>query len=349
MSDTNRQWIFASAVLGALTPEHFELRRSAIPVPDYGQTLVRVRLVSIDPTNRNWILRPGYLPQVMPGQVMSAFAVGEVIETRDPYRFAKGDIVHGNLGWQDYALLNSYDRQEYVHVCPPARTLADQIGVFGVTGLTAYFGLHRLGPFRAGETIVVAGATGACGSIVAQLARIGGCRVVGIAGGEAKRRWLLDTLKLDAAVDYRSSGLPDDLRSACPDGVDVFSDGVGGAVAAATYALLNRGARVLDYGSIANYDANTADNFRSGTAKRGRTPEQQALLRERQVRCEPLLVFDHYCGRGAAIAEMARLIDRGDLVAPATVIDGLENLPAMLVGVFGNTGDRLGKISVRVS
>jgi NADPH-dependent curcumin reductase CurA len=348
MTGTNRRWIYARDVEGALTPGHFELRNEAVPTPGLGQTLVRVRMVSIDPTNRNWILRPGYLPQVMPGQVMSAFGVGEIIETRDPYRFKVGDIVHGNLGWQDYALLNSFDRQEYVHVCMPGASAEDQIGVFGVTGLTAYFGLEKLGPITRGETIVVAGASGACGSILGQLARVRGCRVVGIAGGADKCARVRNELRFDAVVDYKAVDFAEQLAAACPNGVAAFSDGVGGAVASATYALLNPGARVLDYGNVANYDANTATSFQTGTVKRGRTAEESALLRDRGVRSERLLVFDHYCRREAAAGEMAALMAAGEMVAPATAIPGLERLPDALVGVFAGDGTRFGKVSVRV-
>ncbi len=345
---TNRRWIYARAVDGPLTPAHFEMRREAVPVPGLGQTLVRVRMVSIDPTNRNWILRPGYLPQVMPGDVMSAFGVGEVVETRDPYRFRVGDIVHGNLGWQDYALLNSFDRQEYVHVCRPGASIEDQIGVYGVTGLTAYFGLEKLGPFAAGETIVVAGASGACGSILGQLARAHGCRVVGIAGGRDKCERVKEELGFDAVADYKADDFGSQLIAACPGGVSAFSDGVGGAVASAVYPLLRYGARVLDYGNIANYDANTAENFRNGTVKRGRTDGEDSLLRERRVRCERLLVFDHYGRRSAAVEEMADLLAAGAMTAPSTVVEGFETLPDMLVGVFTGDEARFGKVSVRI-
>jgi NADPH-dependent curcumin reductase CurA len=349
MTDENRRWIYARHVEGALTPEHFELRHEAVPVPGLGQTLVRVRMVSIDPTNRNWILRPGYLPQVMPGQAMSAFGIGEIVETRDPYRFKVGDIVHGNLGWQDYAVLNSFDRQEYVHLCTQTgRSREDQIGIFGVTGLTAYFGLEKLGPFTRGETLVVAGASGACGSILGQLARVRGCRVVGIAGGSLKCARVRDELRFDAVVNYQAANFVEQLRAACPDGVSAFSDGVGGAVASATYRLLVPRARVLDYGNIANYDANSAAAFQAGSVKRGRTAEENALLEEREVRCERLLVFDHYCSREAAVREMASLMEQGEMIAPATVIEGFEALPDALVGVFANDGSRFGKVSVEI-
>lgn len=347
MTDRNRRWIYARPVEGPIAPDHFTYREEALPEIGFGQTLVRVKLVSIDPTNRNWLLRPGYVPQVLPGAVMSAFGIGEVIETRDPYRFKVGDVVHGNLGWQDYAVVNSFDRQEYVHVCPADASLEDQIGVYGVTGLTAYFGLRKIGPARPGQTVLVAGTTGACGHIIAQLARIAGARVIGTAGGPEKCAWVRDAIHVDAVVDYESPTLADDLAALCPDGIDLFSDGVGGAVSAAAHPLLNAGAHVLDYGRITAYDTLTTRNFRAAPPP-ARTPEVDAMLANKGVRFDRLLVFDHYGERLAATADLNQMIASGQLHAYSTVIDGFDQLPPSLVGVFASKAPRFGKLSVRI-
>jgi NADPH-dependent curcumin reductase CurA len=347
MTGTNRRWIYAHPVKGPISPANFELREDPIQQITFGQTLVRVRRVSIDPTNRNWILRPGYLPQVMPGDVMSAFGIGEILETSDPYRFKVGDIVHGNLGWQEYAVLNSFDRQEYVHVCASG-SLEEQIGLFGVTGLTAYFGLRRIGPARAGETIVVAGTTGACGSVLAQLAKAKGYRVVGTAGGAEKCAWVRANIGVDAVVDYHDTDLPAALCAACPGGIDMFSDGVGGAVADAVYPLLNDGARVLDYGRISAYNMRTVTDFAKMQPPPPRSAALNAVLASRGVRFERLLVFDSYGERLAAQAELAALQASGRLKAFSTVVNGLLQLPDTLVGVFANDVPRYGKLSVSV-
>lgn len=347
MTDRNRRWIYAHPVEGAITPDHFARRVEVVPQIGFGQTLVRVQLVSIDPTNRNWLLRPGYVPQVLPGSAMSAFGIGEVIETRDPYRFKVGDIIHGNLGWQDYAVVNSFDRQEYVHVCPEDASLEEQIGVYGVTGLTAYFGLRKIGPARPGQTVLVAGTTGACGHIIAQLARVAGTRVIGTAGSREKCAWVKDSLQVDAVVDYESPTLAADLAALCPAGIDLFSDGVGGAVSAAAYPLLNAGARVLDYGRITAYDGLTARDFRAAPPP-ARTPEVDAMLADNGVHFDRLLVFDFYGERLAATAALSRLVTQGELTSYSTVIDGFDHLPSSLVGVFASKAPRFGKLSVRI-
>jgi NADPH-dependent curcumin reductase CurA len=349
MTEKNGQWIYSKDVDGPIDVDNFSYREAPLPKPGLGQTLVRVNLVSIDPANRNWILRPSYVPQVEVGNLMGAFAVGEVIESNDPYRFNKGDIIHGNLGWQQYALVNSYDRQEYVHVCSPGHSLEESIGVLGITGMTAYFGLRKLAPFKEGETIVVAGATGGCGSILGQLAKLRGCRVIGFAGGAEKCRWLVDELAFDGAIDYMGDNVFEDLEIQCPDGVDAFSDGVGGIVTAATYALLKQNSRLLNYGNITAYNQHTAQHFKTRTTNLGRTEGHERLLDERNVRQEFLMVFDDYCDRLTAEAEMVDLMKAGKLKAPATVIEGIENLPSSLVGVYGAASrNRYGKLSVRV-
>ena len=209
----NRQWIMARSPTGVLTADVFEWRETAVPNPQPGEVLVRTRLLSLDPANRAWMNGPSYREQVLPGDVMHGFTLSEVIRSESPI-FAPGDLVDCMGGWQDYAVM-------------PAQALIKRdgrhdptllIGVLGVTGLTAYHGLFDIGRPRPGDVVLVSAAAGAVGTIVGQLARINGCRVVGIAGGAQKCAWLVDELGFDAAVDYKAVNFRQALRQATPHG-----------------------------------------------------------------------------------------------------------------------------------
>jgi len=345
MADINRQWIYSNPVTGKLQVENFSLQEAPMPVPQQGQTLVRNKLISLDPTNRGWFSGQSYRPQVHIGDVMGGFGIGEVVESTD-YRFAPGDIIHADLGWQDYAVINSYERSEYVYKCTPGYTEEDLLGVFGITGLTAYVGIQEVGKLLAGQTVVVAGATGACGVIVGQLAKIAGCYVVGFGGGPEKCRWLTEEMGFDAAVDYKGDDIAAELATKCPDGVDFFSDAVGGVVTKATIPLMKKNAGWYHYGNISTYDDLVPGKKASGNNYM--TPELKEICRERNLKPRFLLVFDFYCQRKRVEAELAAYMQDGKLKAPATILEGLEQLPAALVdGTMG--GKRYGKLSVRVA
>lgn len=340
-----RQWVFARPLEGPLTEAHFEAREAPMPAPRQGQALVRVRLVSIDPANRLYLSMQAYRPQVFPGEVMAGFGLGEVVQSNDP-RFREGDLWHGDFGWQEHALINSYDRQEYWHRCDPAHPEADLLGVLGITGLTAFFGVEQVVRPRPGETAVVAGASGACGSIIAQLLKLAGCRVIGLGGGPVKCRWLEERLGLDAAVDYRAEGLEERLRAHCPEGVQIYSDAVGGAVSRAVLPLMRSGARWYHYGNLSDYDAARPD----AQAARHDAFMSDALrdhCRAEGLRPRFLLVFDHYCRRAEAVAQLSELCRAGKLVAPVTELQGFDALPAALV--TGGGAARTGKLNVRIA
>lgn len=341
----NRQWIFASPLEGPLTEAHFQAREAPIPALRQGQALVRVRLVSIDPANRLYFAMQNYRPQVFPSDVMAGFGIGEVVESTDP-RFRKGHLWHGDFGWQDYAVINSYDRQEYWYRCSDGHAEADLLGVLGITGMTAWFGVQQVMRPQPGETAVVAGATGACGSIVAQLLKLLGCRVIGLGGGAEKCRWLTDELGLDAAVDYRQSDLHAALRDACPSGVQIYSDAVGGDLSRAALPLMRRGARWYHYGNLSAY-AEVRPGMPAQRHDAFLTDELRAHCRAQELKPQFLMVFDHYCGRADAEAQLATLLRDGRLKAPTTELQGFDILPAALVTAGG--AGKLGKLNVRIS
>lgn len=345
MELVNRQWIYDRPVVGKLTQENFSLREVKVPELREGQTLVRNKLLSLDPANRSYLVMQAYRPMLQPGDVMAGFGIGEVVASTD-YRFSPGDLVHGDLGWQDYTIINSYERSEFVYKCTPGYSEDDLLGVLGITGLTAYFGLQEVGRLVPGETVVVGGATGACGVIIGQLARIAGARVVGFGGGAEKCRWLVEEMGFDGAVDYQGDNVPEALAALCPDGVDFFSDAVGGIVSQSTIPLMKTDARWYHYGNISSYDSSVPgkalplDDFI--------TPELGEICKARNLNPIFFLVFDYYCQRKRAEAELAGYLKSGRLKAPVTTLHGLENLPSALVdGTFA--GKRLGKLNLRLA
>lgn len=341
----NRQWIYGTPIVERLTRENFERRDAPVPALRQGQALIRNRLISIDPANRLYFAMQAYRPQIEVGDVMAAFAIGEVVRSTDP-RFRVGDLWHGDFGWQDYAILNSYDRAEYFHRCTPGRAEEDLLGVFGVTGMTAYFGVEKVGRLRPGETAVVAGATGACGVLIGQLARIAGARTIGFAGGPERCRWLVEKIGFDEVVDYTARDFAARLADLCPNGVDFYSDAVGGSVSQATLALMKPGGRWYHYGSLIDYQ-----QLKPGESLPRHDafmpPELKALCAERGIRPQFLLVFDEYCGRLTAESILDGYMREGRLQAPSTVVEGFDKLPQMLVDGAGLT--RYGKLSVRIA
>ena len=211
----NRQWRLKSRPVGRITPDDFELVEAPVPTAGAGEAVARLLYLSLDPTNRIWVTdAESYLPPVQIGEVMRGGGIARIVESNTP-QYAVGDLVTGLTGWQDYALL---DGSAMVQPVPAGLSVPPEVflGVLGVTGLTAYFGLLDIGQPQAGETVVISAAAGATGSVAGQIAKIKGCRVVGIAGGDRKCRWLTDELGFDAAVDYKAAGWQARLREACP-------------------------------------------------------------------------------------------------------------------------------------
>jgi len=336
MSETNRQWLLAKRPHGMVGPENFEWTERPVPAVPDGGVLVRNLFLSFDPTQRGWMEdRPSYIPPVQIGEVMRATGVGQVVASKNP-AFAVGDFVQGLFGWQDYHVATAAGPLILTRLpdgVDPARALS----VFGLTGLTAYFGLLDLGQPKAGETVLVSGAAGAPGSGGAQIAEIVGGRGIGIAGGPAKVRWLLDEAKLDGAIDYKSEDVRARIAELCPDGIDVYFDNVGGDILEAALDAIAERARVVLCGGIAGYNDETP---RPG-------PNNLMNLVIRRGRMEGFIVIDYATRFGEAIAKLSEWVGAGRIAVAEDVQEGLENAPATLQRLF--TGANLGKQLLKIA
>ena len=253
--NTNRQWLLAKRPHGIVGKENFEYVETAIPVPGDGEVLVRNLFLSFDPTQRGWMEdRESYMPPVQLGEPMRAGSIGQVAESNHP-DFAKGDMVQTTGGWQDFAVVAPGEGPMGLSKVPEGVSPEMMMSALGLTGLTAYWGLLDLGKPKAGETVLVSGAAGATGSIAGQIAKIKGCRVVGIAGGPDKCRWLVEEAGFDAAIDYKHEDVDARIGETCPDRVDIFFDNVGGDILEAALNHINMHARVVLCGGISAYNA----------------------------------------------------------------------------------------------
>ncbi|MGH7898313.1 MAG: NADP-dependent oxidoreductase [Candidatus Binatia bacterium] len=335
MTEINRKWILRSRPVGLPTRENFELREEPVPEIVEGQFLARNLYLSCDPAQRAWMSRDTYVPMIPLGDVMHSGATAEVIASKHP-GFRPGDIVSGMFGWQDYAVSEGKGFMPVTKL-PPGMPIPASMSSLGVTGLTAYFGLLDVGKPKAGETVVVSGAAGATGSIAAQVAKIVGARVIGIAGGSNKCSTLTGELGLDAAIDYRSEPVGRRLAELCPRGIDVYFDNVGGEMLDAALGRIALGGRIVLCGAISGY--NDSD-LPAG-------PRNYTNLIVRRARMEGFLVTDYAARFPQAIAELARWAGEGKLRDRVDIVDGLENAPEAFRRLF--TGENFGKQLVRVA
>jgi NADPH-dependent curcumin reductase len=329
---TNRQWRLARRPSGHVDVDNFDLVEEPAPQPGDGEALVRVRYLSMDPTIRGWLERDTYLPKIEEGAVIRGLGVGEVVASRSA-RYSEGALVSGLTGWQEWAIAD--ERRNRLQVLPDGTDPADAVGLFGPTGMAAYFGLLEVGRPSEGDTVLVSGAAGATGSVAGQIAKLHGCRVIGTAGGDEKCGIVVDEYGFDACLNYRSEDLRAQVRRACPDGIDVFFDNVGGKVLEAALDNLALRARVVICGAISQYD---------GTPPRG--PRNYMQLVIRRARMEGFLVFDHAARYPDAIADLARWVADGRLRQRLDVVDGFEHVPTAFLRLF--TGDNIGKNAVRL-
>ncbi len=336
MSETvNRQWLLSRRPVGMVSESDFEYRE--LPLPDLAEGEYRVRnlYVSFDPAMRGWMDdRPSYIPPVQIGEVMRAGAVGQVVESRHP-DFEVGDFVQGLFGWQDYSDAGTGLNQGTK--LPPGTSLTWPLGVLGITGLTAYFGLLDLGVPQKGETVVVSGASGATGSVAAQIARIKGCTVVGIAGGAEKCAWLTGEARLDAAIDYKSENVGQRLGELCPQGIDVYFDNVGGPILDAVLARIARRARIVMCGGISGYNEKEPPPG----------PRNLMNLVIQRARMEGFIVLDYAARFGEGIVDLARWVAEGEIVHQEDIQEGIENAPLTFLRLFKgqNRGKQLLKLA----
>ena len=331
----NRQWLLARRPQGVVQAEDFRWAEVPVPEPAEGEILVRNLVLSCDPTQRGWMASDTYLPKVKIGEVIRSFAAGRVVRSQHP-DFPVGQIVQGLFGWQDYVVARPGAPSSPVPI-PPGVPIETGLSALGVTGVAAYFGLLEIGRPRAGETVVVSGAAGATGSTAGQIAKIKGCRAVGIAGGAEKCRYLTEELGYDAAIDYKSEDVARRLRRTCPQGIDVFFDNVGGETLDAALSNLAMRGRVVLCGAISRYSdmapAPGPRNYLSLLVQRGRM--------------EGFIVLDYMPRAGEAVAELAGWLRDGKLKNRVDVQHGLENAPSALARLF--RGENRGKQLVRIA
>ena len=332
-ASTNRQILLVETPKGKLGPEHFRLAEAPLPTPGEGEVLLRVRLISLDAANRAWMQGATYREAVTAGTVMAGGAIAEVVESKAP-GFSAGDLVFADTGWQDYAALPGKRLVKVPKIEPMTRLLS----VYGIAGLTAYFGLLNIANPKAGETVVVSAAAGSVGSIVGQIAKIKGCRAVGIAGGKAKCDWLVKELGFDAAVDYKSGSLFKALKEAAPKGIDVYFDNVGGDILETCLFQMNNGGRVACCGAISAYD---------GAAPPAGPRGVPGLIVVKRLTLKGFIVTDFFAEREKALADLVSWVGAGKLKVEEDVIDGLENTPRALIGLLA--GDNRGKRMVRLA
>ena len=333
---TNRQWILRRRPAGEIVPDDLELIETVTPELQDGEVLVRNIYLSLDPTHRIWMSdQDQYLPPVQIGEVMRGGAIGVVEQSRNA-ALPEGEIVNAGLGgWQDYAVVHEGMARRVPHLSDVPLTA--HMSVLGATGLTAYFGLNDIGKPQPGETVVVSAAAGAVGSIVGQLAKLQGCRVIGIAGGPEKCRWLTHDLGFDGAIDYRSEDVGEALSRLAPNGVDINFENVGGEVMDAVIGHMNNFSRMPLCGMISTYNREGAI---PGPSDFGRVLMHRILIKG-------FIVIDYLPRAAEAMAELEPLVAGGQLKWKVHVVDGLENAVSALGRLF--TGDHDGKLLIQVS
>ena len=331
-SGVNRQILLVEKPAGKLAPEHFKMRNGTIPEPRDGEALLRVHYISLDAANRAWMHGATYRAAVEANTVMAGGGIAEVVSSKSP-ALTEGDIVFGDTGWQDYAAVPA----KYLTKMPKIEPMTYLLSVYGIAGLTAYFGLLDVGKPKVGETVVVSAAAGSVGSIVGQIARIKGCRVVGIAGGRDKCHWLTSELGFDAAVDYKDGAEFKALKAAAPDGVDVYFDNVGGDILEACLAQMNNLGRIACCGAISQYDGAP-----SATGPRG----VPGLIVVKRLTMQGFIGMDYMERRNEALRDLQSWVASGTLKVQEDIIEGSENTPQALIGLLA--GENRGKRMIRV-
>lgn len=335
----NHQIRLAARPVGLPKDSDWMFTTEPVAQPADGGVLVRTLSLSLDPAMRGWMNEgKSYIPPVGIGEVMRAGGIGVVVASKNP-AFAAGDRVSAGLGVQEYCMIpaDQIKRSGIVKIDARLGTDTQWLNVLGMPGMTGYFGLMDVGQPKAGETVVVSGAAGAVGQTVGQLAKIKGCRVVGIAGGPDKCRWVVEELGFDACIDYKSGSVRDGLKQHCPDGVDIYFDNVGGEILDHVLARINRKARIVICGAISQYN-NT-------TPVQG--PKNYLSLLVNRARMEGIVVFDYADRYPVAVAEMAGYLKDGRMKSKEDVVEGLPNFPATLLKLFN--GQNFGKLVLQVA
>jgi NADPH-dependent curcumin reductase CurA len=333
---TNRQILLAARPVGMIKETDFSRREVPVAKPRAGEYLVRNIYLSLDPTIRGWMnAQDTYLPAIKIGEVMRGGGLGVVVESQNP-QYTPGDIVFGMIGWQDYFLGTAGDAMPMM-VVPKGVPLTAALSVLGITGMTAYFGLLDIGQPQAGETVVVSGAAGATGSVAGQIAKIKGCRVVGIAGSPEKCKWLTDDLGFDACINYKTEDVGARLRQTCPKGIDVYFDNVGGAILDAVLAQIHQRARIVLCGAISMYNSSELPPG----------PRNYISLIVQRARMQGFIVTDFLPRFAEAFMQISQWLGEGKIKYAVDVVQGLENATTAINRLF--TGANTGKLLVQIS
>ncbi|CAI0747480.1 NADP-dependent oxidoreductase [Serratia entomophila] len=335
----NRRLLLASRPQGEPTANNFHLDTAPTPQPAAGQVLLRTVYLSLDPYMRGRMSdAPSYAAPVEVGQVMVGGTVSRVVASQHP-GFKTGDWVLGYAGWQDYALS---DGSGLRNLGPDQKHPSRLLGVLGMPGFTAYMGLLDIGQPQQGETLVVAAASGAVGSVVGQIGKLKGCRVVGVAGGAEKCRYVVEELGFDACIDHRAADFAAQLAAACPQGIDVYYENVGGAVFDAVMPLLNAKARIPVCGIIAHYNATQLPPGPDRLAM------LEGLILRKRIRMQGFIIFDDYAsGYDDFLQQMGAWVEQGKIKFREDIVDGLENAPQAFIGLL--QGKNFGKLVIRVA
>jgi len=330
MRNNNRQWVLRKRPEGDIKPGDLELVETPIPVPGDGEIMARTLYLSLDPTNRIWMSdMDQYMPPVQLGDVMRGGTVGVVEQSNNP-NFRPGDLVTGIYGWQEYGVTGAAQK------LPAGVSPTAAMSVLGMTGMTAYFGLLDVGKPKAGDTVVVSAAAGAVGSIAGQIAKLKGCRVVGLAGSDEKCRHVVKDFGFDACINYKKENVAAALKRECPNGIDVDFENAGGEILEAVLGQINLHARIALCGMIATYNDSTP---RPG-------PNIAPLLMKR-ASIEGFIIIDYFHRMGEFLAEMGPWVAQGKIKHDVHVVKGLENALGALDLLF--TGGNTGKLLVQVS
>jgi NADPH-dependent curcumin reductase CurA len=333
MSVTNRQIHIVELPKDKLGPQHFKLADGPMPTPKDGEVLLKTRLISLDAANRAWMQGATYRAAIEAGQVMAGGAVAEVVDAKAP-GFTKGDLVFADTGWQEYASLPAKTLQKL----PRMEPISHLLSVYGIAGLTAYFGLLNVSKPKAGETVVVSAAAGSVGVFVGQIAKLKGCRVIGIAGGEKKCGWLKNELGFDEVIDYKAEAVSGGLKRAAPKGIDVYFDNTGGDILEACLFRMNLHGRISCCGAVSQYDGAAPAHGPRGIP---------GLIVTKRLTMQGFIVMDYMAERDKAMADLQSWVKSGQVKVPEDIMEGLENTPKALIGLLA--GDNFGKRMVRVS
>ena len=333
----NRQWLLSKRPDGMVTRENFDYAENPIPEPSEGEVLVQNLYLSFDPTQRGWMEdRESYLPPVGLGEPMRAGSIGKVAQSRHP-DFDIGDIVQTTGGWQDFVVAAPNQGPMGLSKVPEGVTPQMMLSVLGITGLTAYFGLLDLGKPQPDETVLVSGAAGATGSIAGQIARIKGCRVVGIAGGAKKCAWLKNEAGFDAVIDYKQGNVSRQIKNVCPEKIDVYFDNVGGEILEAALDHINLKARVVMCGGISGYNATTP----------APGPKNLMNLITMRARMEGFIILDYLSRAPEAVSDLLQWIKQDELRYEIDLQQGFDKIPDTLQRLF--SGENLGKQLLKIT